>query len=98
MKIKLTGKFAGSGDSSFMEFEVDRLPTNDESNEISENSSCYEAIWFGPQSKGVTFENTMMLGLDYMESEDLDILRDLLDEDGYKIVKRKYDEANTIIF
>lgn len=95
MKIKLTGKFSGESDSSFKEFEIDRLPTIDEEREMNEERSCYEAIWFGSNKKhkNVAFENTMMLGLDYMEQCDLDILEGMFDADSFRVIKREYKSA-----
>ena len=45
--MKFTGKYLAEHLSSYVEFEVDELPTAEQERHISDARSCYEAIWFG---------------------------------------------------
>jgi len=94
--MKLTGKYLAEHNSSFVEFEVDELMERDSYEEIKENASSSESIW---QGNSEVFKNgSLMLGFDYCESEDIDLLRDILDEDSMEIIDEMYEDSQRVRF
>jgi len=84
--MEITGKFVGDMNSSFVEFEVDTLPTSEERDNIDENKSCYEAIWMG-KSKAFESGVSLMIGMDDCENDDLDLLVGAMSEDDVMKIK-----------
>ena len=84
--MKITGKYIASIHSSFVEFEIDELPSKDVIEEIRDNQSCYEAIWMG---KDPAFENgiSLHIGMDDSEMSDLDLLSDVMSDEDIEEIK-----------
>ena len=88
--MKLTGKYQAETNSSFVEFEVDELPSKEAQSEIVDEATCYEAIWMGEAHKaGNTFGDspTLMIGMDDSEMSDLDLLLDVMSEEDVERIK-----------
>lgn len=95
--MKLTGKFLGEHNSSYVEFQVDELIDSNTFDEIKEQASCYEAIW---QGKSDTFKNgiSLMLCFDECGSDDIKLLEDVLDEDSMEIIEEMYEDSQRVRF
>ncbi len=88
--MKITGKYIADIHSSFVEFEVDELPSKDEQDEITENASCYEAIWMGEANKNDNNFNgspSLMIGMDDCTMEDLELLLSVMSEGDVDEIK-----------
>ena len=83
--MKLTGKYLADIHSSFVEFEVDELPTDEIQTDIHDKQSCYEAIWMGSSKKagGGFGENSfsLMIGFDDSTCGDLELLKMAMSDD-----------------
>jgi hypothetical protein len=88
----LTGKFLGEHNSAFVEFEIDELIEGATFDEIKEKASCYEAIW---QGKSDTFKNgiSLMMGFDYCESSDIELLKEHLSSESFEILEEMYEDS-----
>ena len=88
--MKLTGKYMADIHSSFVEFEVDELPSVGEQENITEEASCYEAIWMGNAKKGGnTFGESpsLLIGMDDCEMSDLDLLESVMSDEDVEEIK-----------
>jgi len=95
--MKLTGKYLGDLESSFVEFDVDCLPSKDEQETIEGERSCYESIWMGKSSfKDGGF--SLMMGFDDCEQSDIDLICEYLDEESQERMQEMYDESQRVIF
>ncbi len=94
--MKLTGKYLAEHNSSFIEFEVDELMDKDSYEDIKDNASSSEAIWQG--NSDVFNKGGLMLGFDYCEDKDIELLRDVLDEDSMEIIEKLYEDSQRVRF
>lgn len=89
--MKLTGKYLADFHSSFVEFEVDELPTDAEQRDISDEVSCYEAIWMGEakrqMDKSFGDSPSLMIGMDDCTMEDLELLLSVMSEEDVDEIK-----------
>lgn len=88
--MKITGKYIADIHSSFVEFEVDELPSKGEQENITEEASCYEAIWMGDAKKnGDNFKGkpSLMIGMDDCTMEDLELLLSVMSEGDVDEIK-----------
>ena len=89
--MKITGKYIADIHSSFVEFEVDELPTKGEQENITEEASCYEAIWMGEakrqMDKSFGDSPTLMIGMDDCTMEDLELLLSVMSEEDVDEIK-----------
>ena len=83
--MKLTGKYLAEHNSSFVEFEVDALPTMDEQEKIKDKQSCYEAIWLG-NSSFIEGGFSLMICFDESNESDIELIKKYLDEDSQEII------------
>ncbi len=79
--MKLTGKYVADISSSFVEFEVDELPTDEQRAEIKEEQSCYEAIWMGKTTAFGKDGFSLMIGFDDANADDLQLLKIAMSEE-----------------
>lgn len=84
--MKLTGRYTTSIHSSFVEFQIDELPSNDIISDMRDEQSCYEAIWMG---KDGTFKNgiSLHIGMDDCEMSDLDLLLSVMSKEDVDEIK-----------
>jgi len=95
--MKLTGKFLGDSDSSFVDFEVDELLSAEQFDRIEEERSCYEAIWQGKDDK---FDSgfTLLISFDDCEDSDIDLLEEVLNSSSIKIIRDMYEDSQRVRF
>jgi len=95
--MKLTGKYSGENDSSFVDFEVDELLSAEQFDKIEEERSCYEAIWQGKDNK---FDSgfTLLISFDDCEDSDIDLLEEVLDDESMKIIKEMHEDSQRVRF
>ena len=95
--MKLTGKYLGTNESSFIEFEVDGdVLDNETKGELQDELSCYEAYW---QGKSDLFKgNSIMIGMDEADESDIDAICEHLDEAGAELIRDKFEYASTVRF
>lgn len=92
--MKLTGKQL-KDNSAYVEFDVDVLPTSDEQQALEERQSSYDAIWLG-KSTFIEGGFSIILGFDDMESEDLALIKEYLDEESHAEIDDMYKFFKTI--
>jgi len=86
--MKITGKYMSSIHSSYVQFEVDEIPSNDVISEMRDKQSCYEAIWMGKDSdKNFSNGITLDIGMDDIEDEDFDLLLEIMSEEDVAEIK-----------
>lgn len=83
--MKLSGKYLAEHNSSFVEFDVDSLPSSDEQDEIKDKQSCYEAIWMG-KSSFVEGGFSLMISFDDADSSDIELIKEYIEEDSQEII------------
>ena len=95
--MKLTGKYLCDFESSFIEFDVDALPTIHQQAEISEEQSCYEAIWMG-KSSFIEGGFSIQIGMDDCESDDIDLLAKFMSEDDIEKIQELHEDSQRVRF
>lgn len=83
--MKLSGKYLAEHNSSFVEFDVDALPTVSEQQIIKDKQSCYEAIWMD-KSSFVQGGFSIMISFDEADSSDILLIKKYLDSDSKEIL------------
>lgn len=88
-KISFTGKMMSEHNSSFVEFEIEENSKEAVANlEDMDRKSCSESIWVGDKSRGGNFERgSILIGYDYCERTDFNLLKENLDSESYEMIK-----------
>lgn len=93
--MKLTGKTVQeSTNSSFVEFELESVDDSVKQT-IEDERTSSEMIWIG-DSDSLKDSKVILLAMDDIQEDDMELLRDNLDEDSMEIIDHvKYDFERT---
>lgn len=95
--MKLTGKYSGEANSSFVDFEVDELLSSEQFDRIEEERSCYEAIWQG-NNEEFNSGFSLLISFDDCEDSDIDLLEEVLNSKSIKIIRDMYEDSQRVQF
>jgi len=97
--MKLQGKYIGEAGSSFVEFKLKEPLAEHLLEECKEHG--HEGVWQGKDThKNFGDEVTLIIGFDYLEPEQKEILDQAMegDEDSLRLFEDLYDYHTTVRF